>query len=95
MFDAYILSNVVQQRLRTRAVVADMKGQLTIHQTIGLSALKQLTWDNHDDCDEEVDGPKSYYCRWVDTSVTSTDIFDTRPTEKSLAIKEVKRKWEH
>ena len=25
---------------------------------IDLSALKQLTWDNRDDCDEEVDGSK-------------------------------------
>ena len=35
---------------------------------IDLSALKQLIWDNRDDCDEEVDGSKGEYPRWIDTS---------------------------
>ena len=30
---------------------------------IDLSALKQLIWDNNDDCDEEVDGSKGDYLR--------------------------------
>ena len=42
MVEAYMLSNVVDQGLRTRAVFFDMKGQLNICQTIDLSALKQL-----------------------------------------------------
>ena len=33
---------------------------------IDLSALKQLIWDNRDDCDEEVDGSKGDYLRWID-----------------------------
>ena len=35
---------------------------------IDLSALTQLTWDNRDDSDEEVDGSKGDYPRWIDTS---------------------------
>ena len=35
---------------------------------IDLSALKQLIWDSRDDCDEEVDGSKGDYPRWIDTS---------------------------
>ena len=35
---------------------------------IDLSALKQLIWDNRDDCDEEVDGSKGDFPRWIDTS---------------------------
>ena len=111
MVEAYILSNTVEQGLRTRGVVFDIKGQLNSHQTIDLSALKQLIWDNHDDCCEVVDVLKSYYSRRVDTSTTlsdclsktmtdcrldntsRTDIFDTRPTEKSTAINEKNRKW--
>ena len=38
---------------------------------IDLSALKQLIWDNRDDCDEEVDGSKSDYPRWIDTSANA------------------------
>ena len=34
---------------------------------IDLSTLKQLIWDNRDDCDEEVDGSKGDYPRWIDT----------------------------
>ena len=59
MVEAHVLSNVVEQGLRTGAAVFDMKGQLNIHQTIDLSALKRLMWDNHNDGDEEVDGSKS------------------------------------
>ena len=33
-----------------------------------LSALKQLIWDNSDDCDEEVDGSKGDDPRGIDTS---------------------------
>ena len=45
------------------------------HQTVDhkrpaivLSALEQLIWDNRDDCDEEVDGSKGDYHRWIDAS---------------------------
>ena len=38
------------------------------HLAIDLSALKQLTWSNRDECDEEVDGSKEDYPRWIDTS---------------------------
>ena len=71
--EAYILSHVVAQELQTRAVVFDMKGQFDIHQTIGLTAVKQFIWDNHDDCDEEVGGLKSCDSRWVDTLATLSD----------------------
>ena len=40
---------------------------------IDLSALKRLIWDNRDDCDEEVDGPKGDYPRWIDTSSMLAD----------------------
>ena len=73
MVEAYMLSNVFEQGLRTGAVVFDMKGQLNVHETIDLSALKQLIWDNHDDCVEEVDGSKSCCSRWVDTYATLPD----------------------
>ena len=61
-------------------------------------------------CDEEVDGSKGDYPRWIDTSrmlsdcstmtmtsgqlneTLSTDIFDMRPTEESLAIQAKSRK---
>ena len=106
MFEAYVLSNAIEQGLRTGTVVFDMKRQLNVHRTIDLSALKRRIWDNHDDCDGEATGLKSYHSRWVDTLVTLSDnlskattscrsvntsttaIFDTRPTEKSPAIKE-------
>ena len=79
---------------------------------IELSAVKQLIWDNVDDCDDEVDGSRGVYPGWIDTSamlsdcftktmtscrlieIVSTGIFDTRPTEESLAIKARNRKWE-
>ena len=40
---------------------------------IDLSALKQLIWDNRDDCDDEVHGPKGDNLRWVDTSAMLSD----------------------
>ena len=40
---------------------------------IDLSALKQLIWDNRDDCDEQVDGSKGDYPRWIDTSAMLSD----------------------
>ena len=40
---------------------------------IDLSALKQLIWENRDDCDEEVDGSKGDYPRWIDTSAMLAD----------------------
>ena len=61
---AYILCNVVEQRLQTRAVVFDMTRQFDIHQTIGLTALKQVIWDNLDVRDEEVNGPMNCYPPW-------------------------------
>ena len=76
---------------------------------IDLSALKkQLIWDNCDDCDEEIDRPKGYYPRWIDTcamlsnedDVTSGRLNETlkygyrmRLTEESLAIKAKNWKW--
>ena len=72
---------------------------------IDLSALTQLIWDNRDDCDEEVDGSKGVYRRWICDCLTktmtscqlnetlSTNIFDMRPTQESLAIKAKNRKW--
>ena len=40
---------------------------------IDVSVLKQLIWDNRDDCDEEVDGSKGDYPRWIDTSAMLAD----------------------
>ena len=50
---------------------------------IELSALKkQLIWDNCDDCDEEVDGPKGYHPRWIDTcAILSNEDDDFWPIE--------------
>ena len=73
MIEAYIQSNVVEQELQTGAVVFDMKGQLNIHQTIGLPALKQFIWDDHDVHDEKVNGPMNFYSRWLDTPATLSD----------------------
>ena len=58
MAEAYALSDAIERGLRTRPAVADTKGQLNIRQTIDLSTLKQIIWNNHDDCDEEADGSK-------------------------------------
>ena len=43
MMEVYILSNVVEQGLRTGDVVFDMKGQFDIHHTISLTVLKHFT----------------------------------------------------
>ena len=67
MIEVYCLSNVVEQELRTWAVVFDMTGRLKIHHTSGLPTLKQFSWDNHDVRDEGVNGPMNCYSRWVDT----------------------------
>ena len=40
---------------------------------IDMSALKQLIWDNRDDCDEEADGSKDDHPRWIDTSAMVSD----------------------
>ena len=40
---------------------------------IDVSALKQLILYNRDDCDEEVDGSKGDYPRWIDTSAVLSD----------------------
>ena len=40
---------------------------------IDLSALKQLIWDNREDCDEEVDESKGDYPRWINTSAMLSD----------------------
>ena len=107
VIEAYMLSNVVEHGLRIWAVVFNMKGQLNTDQTIDLSALKQLIWDNHDGLDEEPGGSMSCYFRWVDTSATlskkitsqrlgntsSTNILDTRPNEKN-PLSKYKRKVE-
>ena len=89
MAEAHALSNAVQHGLRTRATIVDMKGQLIFARwegtasaamehnkrlAIDLSVLKQLIWDSRDDCDEEVDGSKGDYDRWIDTSAMLTDM---------------------
>ena len=40
---------------------------------IDLCALKQLIWDNLDDCDQEVDGSMGDDPRWIDTSAMLSD----------------------
>ena len=40
---------------------------------IDLSAPKQIIWDNRDDCDDEFDGSKGDYFRWIDTSAMLSD----------------------
>ena len=61
------------------------------HQTVDhkrpaivLSALEQLTWDNRDDCDEEVDGSKVDYPRWIDTSAMLSDCLTKTMTSGGL-----------
>ena len=51
---------------------------------IDLSALKQLIWDNRDDCDEEVDGSKGEYPRWIDTSAMLSHCFTKTMTSRRL-----------
>ena len=57
MIEAYKLSKVVEQELQTGATIFDIRGQLNIHQTIGLPVLKQFIRDNQDVCDEGINGP--------------------------------------
>ena len=78
MVETYVLSNV-EQGLRTRSVVFDMKGQLNVHQSIDLPALKQFIWDNHD---EEADGLMSCYFRWVDMLATLSDYLSKKMTSR-------------
>ena len=110
MAEAYALSNAVENGLRTRAAIVDMRGQLKIRPweetasaamghvwcvdceilfahlispntkqvnntrlAIDVSALKQLIMDNRDDCDEEDDGSKGDYPRWMGTSAMLSD----------------------
>ena len=61
------------------------------HQTVDhkrpaivLSALEQLIWDNRDDCDEEVDGSKVDYPRWIDTSAMLSDCLTKSMTSGGL-----------
>ena len=51
---------------------------------IDLSALKQLIWDNRDDCDEEVDGSKGDYPRGIDTSAILSDCIMNTMTSSRL-----------
>ena len=51
---------------------------------IDLSALKQHIWDNRDDCDEEVDGSKGGYPRWIATSAMLSDCFTKTMTSYRL-----------
>ena len=51
---------------------------------IDLSALKELIWDNRDDCDEEVDGSKGDYLRWIDTSSMLSDCLSKTMTSCRL-----------
>ena len=72
-----------------------------------LSALKQLIWDNLDDCDEEVDGSKGDYPRWTDTSAMLPDCLtktmtscrlteiDTRPLRRVSPSKPKTGSGEH
>ena len=62
----------------------DVKGQLNIHQTIDLPALKQFIWDNHDVRDEEVDGLMNCSSRWVDTPATLSDYVSKKMTSQRL-----------
>ena len=110
MAEANALSNAVENGLRTRAAIVDMRGQLNVRQreqtasvamshvqftdcesiyahlispntkevdskrlAIDLSALKQLIRDNRDDCDEEDDGAKGDFPRWIGTSAMLSD----------------------
>ena len=52
------------------------KYQTSRQQTFGvidLSVLKQLIREKRDDCDQEVDGSKGDYPRWIDTSAMLSD----------------------
>ena len=52
---------------------------------IDLSALTQLIWDNRDDCDEEVDGSKGVYRRWILRLLYEDD--DILPVERNVEHK--------
>ena len=52
--------------------------------TIDLSVLKQLVWDNRDDCDEEVVGSKGDDLGWIDVSAMLADCFTKRMTSDRL-----------
>ena len=74
---------------------------------IDFSALKQLFWNNCDDCDEEVVGSKGDYppltrsrcCQIADKDndfllvERNVEYRYFRPTDESLAIKTQNRKW--
>ena len=49
-----------------------------------LSALKQLIWHNRDNCDEEVDGSKGDFLRWIDTSAMLSDCLTKTMTSGRL-----------
>ena len=51
---------------------------------IDLSTLKQLIWDNRDDCDADVDGSKGAYPRWIDTSAMLADCLTKTMTSGRL-----------
>ena len=51
---------------------------------IALSALKQLIWDNRDDCDAEVDESKGNFLRWIDTSAMLSDCLSKTMTSRRL-----------
>ena len=51
---------------------------------IDLSPLNQLIWYNRDDCDEEVDGSKRDFPRWIDTSAMLSDCLTKTMTSGRL-----------
>ena len=51
---------------------------------IDLSAVKQLIWDNRDYCDEDVDGSKGDYLRWIDMSAMLSDCLMKTMTPLSI-----------
>ena len=84
MIEDHVLSNVVEQGLRTWAVFFDMKGQRNIHQTIDLPALVQFIWNIRGGRDEEADGSMICYIRWSDTSATLSDHPSKKITSQRL-----------
>ena len=61
------------QGLFARVILPNTKQLDNKRLAIELSALKQLIWDNRDDCDEEVDGSKGDDSRWIDTFAMLSD----------------------
>ena len=53
---------------------------------IDLSPLKQLIWDNRDDCDEEVEISKGDHPRWIDTSAMLSDCITKTMTSCRLNV---------